>query len=62
MSLIKKKEEIELPTNIVGCIYGVAGIGKTTLALSAPKCLLLDSDRGVHSVQKEYRTDTVQVK
>ena len=62
MSLIKKKNEIELPTSIVGCIYGVAGLGKTTLALSAPKCLLLDTDRGVHRVQKEYRTDTVKVK
>ena len=27
MSLIKKKEEIELPKTIVGCITGVCGIG-----------------------------------
>ena len=62
MSLIKKKNEIELPTSIVGCISGTPGIGKTTIALSAPKPLLLDTDRGIHRVQKEYRTDTVQVK
>ena len=62
MSLIKKKEEIELPKTIVGCITGVCGIGKTTLALSAPKPLLLDTDNGIHRVQSEYRADCVQVK
>ena len=62
MSLIKKKTEIELPTSIVGCIYGTPGIGKSTLALSAPKPLLLDCDKGIHRVQAEYRTDCVQVK
>ena len=62
MTLIKRKEEITLPQSVIGCITGVPGIGKTTVALSAPKCLLLDTDRGVHRVQKEYRTDTVQVK
>lgn len=62
MSLIKKKTEIELPKSIVGCIYGSCGIGKTTLALSAPKPLLLDTDNGVHRVQYQYRCDCVQVK
>lgn len=62
MSKIKKKNEIELPKTIVGCITGVCGIGKTTLALSAPKPLLLDTDNGIHRVQSEYRTDCVQVK
>lgn len=62
MSLIKKKNEIELPNSIVGCITGTPGIGKTTLALSAPKPLLLDTDNGIHRVNAEYRTDCVQVK
>ena len=62
MSLIKKKNEIELPKTIIGCITGVCGIGKTTLALSAPKPLLLDTDNGIHRVQSEYRSDVVQVK
>lgn len=62
MSLIKKKEEIELPKVILGCIVGVPGIGKTTLALSAPSPLLLDTDNGIHRVQSEYRSDCVQVK
>lgn len=62
MSLIKKKTEIELPKTIVGCIYGLCGMGKSTIALSAPKPLLLDTDKGIHRVQAEYRTDCVQVK
>lgn len=62
MSKIKKKNEIELPKIILGCIVGVPGIGKTTLALSAPKPLLLDTDNGIHRVQSEYRSDVVQVK
>ena len=62
MSKIKKKNEIELPKTIVGCLYGQPGIGKTTLALSAPKPLLLDTDNGIHRVQSEYRADCVQVK
>ena len=62
MSLIKKKNEIELPNTIVGCIYGVAGIGKSTIALSSPKPLLLDTDKGIHRVQAEYRCDCVQVR
>ena len=39
-------------------IGGVAGIGKTTLALSSPKPLLIDLDKGVSRVEARYRTDT----
>lgn len=39
-------------------IAGVPGIGKTTLALSAPKPLLIDLDKGVDRVETRYRTDT----
>lgn len=39
-------------------VAGVPGIGKTTLALSAPKPLLIDLDKGIDRVETRYRTDT----
>lgn len=40
-------------------IAGVPGIGKTTLALSAPRPLLIDADKGVDRVEARYRKDTI---
>jgi phage nucleotide-binding protein len=42
-------------------IYGQPGIGKTSLALSAPKPLLIDFDNGLRRVAKQYQTDSVQI-
>lgn len=39
-------------------IYGSPGVGKTTLALSAPDPILLDFDNGVSRVRAEHRKDT----
>ena len=39
-------------------IYGSPGIGKTTLALSAPDPILLDFDRGISRVRSAHRKDT----
>ena len=39
-------------------IYGSPGVGKTTLALSAPDPILLDFDRGVSRVRAEHRKAT----
>lgn len=50
MSLIKKVSEINVQTKIKALIYGQAGTGKTTLAVSSPKPLLIDFDGGVHRV------------
>ena len=44
MGLIKKSNEIAIQRNVKMMVYGQAGMGKTTLALSAPKPLLLDFD------------------
>lgn len=41
-------------------IAGFPGIGKTTLALSAPKPLHIDVDRGVDRVQAKNRRDFIQ--
>ena len=39
-------------------IYGSPGVGKTTLALSAPDPILLDFDRGVSRVKAQHRKAT----
>ena len=43
-------------------IYGQSGTGKTTFSLSSPDTLLLDFDNGVHRLENQHRTDTVQVR
>ncbi len=40
-------------------VYGSPGIGKTTLACSAPKPLLIDFDRGVSRVRADHRVSTI---
>ncbi len=39
-------------------LYGSPGVGKTTLALSAPNPILLDFDRGISRVRAAHRRDT----
>lgn len=60
-SLIRKPAELEIPQKIKALVYGQAGMGKTTLSLSAPKPLLLDFDNGIHRVNYGHQTDTVQI-
>lgn len=54
MSLIKKSTELSFPSTVKMMIYGQAGMGKTTVALSAPKPLLLDFDNGVKRVNSSH--------
>ena len=61
MGLIRKKDELIVKPKIKMLIYGSAGAGKTTLALSSPKPLLLDCDNGIHRVNYAHQTDTLQV-
>ncbi len=61
MGLIKKPNELIVKTNLSAMIYGQPGMGKTTLALSAPHPLLLDFDGGIHRVNAAHRVDTVQI-
>jgi hypothetical protein len=42
-------------------IYGAPGMGKTTLALSAPNPVLVDFDRGILRVNAAHRKPTVSV-
>ena len=63
MTLIRKASELSIPNTIKMMIYGQSGMGKTTLALSAPRPLLLDFDGGVKRVNIAHVKDvgTVQV-
>ena len=63
MSLIKKSNELVIPSTVKMMIYGQAGMGKSTVALSAPKPLLLDFDNGVKRMNMAHleNIDTVQV-
>lgn len=62
MTLIKKPSELtQTKIKLKGLIYGQPGTGKTSLALSAPKPLLIDFDNGLRRVTKQYQTDSVQV-
>ena len=63
MSLIKKSNELIIPTTIKMMLYGQAGMRKTTTALSAPKPLLLDFDNGVKRVNMSHLdgVDIVQI-
>lgn len=61
MSLIRKPSEFNVPTTIKALIYGQAGMGKTTMGVSAPKPLLIDCDNGVHRINIAHQVDAVQV-
>lgn len=57
--MIKKPSELTFEDKKLSMIIaGVPGIGKTTLALSSPKPLLIDLDDGVSRVEAIYRKDT----
>ena len=64
MSLIKKAHELDVQTKIKALIYGQAGTGKSTLAISAPKPILFDFDGGVSRINFNHlkEVDTVQIK
>jgi hypothetical protein len=61
MSLLTKPEELKAKKTFKGLIYGQPGIGKTTLALSAPSPVCIDCDDGIMRVKSEFRVPTLQV-
>ena len=61
--MIKKANSV--PTegkNIRILIAGYPGIGKSTLALSAPRPLHIDIDHGIDRIEPRYRADYIQPK
>ena len=61
MSIFKKPNELKINSTIKMLIYGTPGIGKSTLALSAPNPVLFDFDGGVHRVNGAFQCPTLQV-
>lgn len=62
MSLFKDPSCLEVETTIKALIYGQPGLGKSTLALSAPSPVLLDFDGGIKRVNGAFHCLTLQVK
>ena len=61
--LIKQPDQLFSDNaKLIGLIYGQPGVGKTSVALSSPKPLLIDFDNGALRVEKQYRVATLQVK
>lgn len=61
MGLIKKPSEIEPKAAISMLVYGQPGLGKTTLACSAPSPVLFDYDGGIQRVNAAHQVPTVQI-
>lgn len=58
MAIVKPGAMSFADKNIIMIISGLPGTGKTTLALSAPDVLLIDTDEGMARVNPAHRKDT----
>lgn len=59
---VKKPAELDFSNKKFMCIIsGQPGLGKTTLALSAPEPFLFDTDNGISRVRAEHRSVTSNV-
>ena len=61
MGVFKNPSELTATPLLKVLLYGQPGLGKSTLALSAPSPVLLDFDGGVNRVAKAFQCPTVQV-
>lgn len=57
MAIIKPENMDFSGKNIIMIVSGLPGVGKTTLALSAPDAVLIDADEGLARVKPEHRKD-----
>jgi len=61
IKIVKSDEAIPV-TNISMLIYGESGVGKTTLAFTSNKALILDFDGGVKHIAMRNGNDIIQIK
>lgn len=57
MAIVKPENMNFSDKNIIMIISGLPGVGKTTLALSAPDVMLIDADEGMARVNPAHRKD-----
>lgn len=58
--MIKKPEEMTFSNKKFSMLlYGAPGVGKTTLALSAPDPIIIDFDRGMSRVKAQHRKTAI---
>lgn len=62
MAIVKPMDMDFSGDNIIMILSGLPGVGKTTLACSAPEVLVVDIDNGMKRVKTEHRRDAVMVK
>ena len=60
--ILKPKDMDFSNKNIIMIISGLPGVGKTTLALSAPDVVLVDADEGMARVNPSHRKDSSVIK
>ncbi|EIT8510867.1 ATP-binding protein [Salmonella enterica] len=58
LKIVKASQPIEVKT-LITCIYAPPGLGKTSMAFTADKPLLLDFDKGAY--RSQFRKDSVQI-
>jgi hypothetical protein len=59
MSILKNPNELKKTLTVSGLIYGQPGIGKSTLALSAPNPVVIDADKGMKRVEPRFRVPSL---
>jgi len=62
MGLILQPYQMSNEFFMKALLYGQPGIGKSTLAISAPNSLLIDCDNGVHRIAANHRVPFLPVK
>lgn len=60
MSLLTKPEDLKQDVKFQGLIYGQPGIGKSTLAISAPNPVMVDAEKGLKRVEARLRVPSLQ--
>lgn len=59
MTILKNPNEIKDSIVLAGLIYGQPGIGKSTVALSAPNPVVIDADNGMRRVEKRFQVPSL---